>query len=227
MNCADGIQAAVFPKPPIASGTVLADIWPLGTTRAAAVVGQVHGYGEQGADLAAHLRTALRAGTALCDDPGVVLTQINRALLQDLPTGAFAAVTLCVLDAADGRFLYSSAGSACPLLLGPDWKILDSTRAATFPLGLNDDPSLALELSVPPGGTILLRTVGVDRCKSPAGEKYIPGPLAAAISKVADRSAGPLAEAVVRAAGEHAGGTINPNDLAVLAILYRKDDSEE
>jgi len=90
-------------------------------------------------------------------DPAEFLGTINKRLCALLPSGQFATMLAGVLDPAENRFLYASAGSTRPMIWGPGDAEPHLCDSSGLPLGLL--PSAAYEnrsADLPPGGRLFL-----------------------------------------------------------------------
>ncbi|WP_035692135.1 PP2C family protein-serine/threonine phosphatase [Azospirillum halopraeferens] len=90
-------------------------------------------------------------------DPAAFLAAINRRLCPLLPAGQFATMLSGVVDTAENRFVYASAGSTRPLVWGPGGAAPEAGDGSGLPLGLVDGIDYQTRtLPLPPGGRLFL-----------------------------------------------------------------------
>ena len=103
------------------------DVFRLGDTTLALVVGDVVGHGLDAAVAMGQLRGAVRA-LAPTGSPSHVLDALD-LFVEQVPQGAMATLAYAELDLEDGRLTYACAGHPPPLLLGSDggrllWRVV-------------------------------------------------------------------------------------------------------
>jgi serine/threonine-protein kinase RsbW len=94
------------------------DVFRLGDTTLALVVGDVVGHGLDAAVAMGQLRGAVRA-LAPTGSPSRVLDALD-LFVEQVPEGAMATLAYAALDLEDGVLTYACAGHPPPLLVGPD-----------------------------------------------------------------------------------------------------------
>lgn len=101
------------------------DFYDFDTQRAGRLgflVADVTGHGVPAALVAAMVKMAFAAEAACLDDPGLVLTNMNRTLCGRF-AGAYVTACCGVIDAPRRTLRYSSAGHPAPLLRGADGRV--------------------------------------------------------------------------------------------------------
>ncbi|MEU4694618.1 fused response regulator/phosphatase [Actinoplanes sp. NPDC023714] len=155
-----GVELAVRYEPAGAQTEVGGDFYELTVLGGELLVaiGDVAGHSLHAATVMAELRHAVRAYAVEGHSPGAVLELVNRFMRTVLPHDS---ATLCLLtmDPATGRIRMASAGHLPPLVhVGGEATYL----APRGPLLGIDAPRRAeVELTLPPGGTLVLYTDGL------------------------------------------------------------------
>jgi sigma-B regulation protein RsbU (phosphoserine phosphatase) len=90
--------------------------------RLGVLVADVTGHGVPAALVAAMVKMAFAAEAACLDDPGLVLTNMNRTLCGRF-AGAYVTACCGVIDGPTHTLRYSSAGHPAPLLRGSDGRV--------------------------------------------------------------------------------------------------------
>ena len=88
-------------------------------------------------------------------DPAAFLATVNKRLCALLPNGQFATMLAGVVDPAENRFVYASAGSTKPMVWAPGDTAPTLGESAGLPLGLLASADYeARELPLTPGGRL-------------------------------------------------------------------------
>lgn len=94
------------------------DVFPLADDRLGIVIGDVMGHGLRAATVMGRLRGALRAYALEDDDPGSVLSRLDREM-QHFERGQTATAVYAILHPGTGELRYSCAGHMPPALVAP------------------------------------------------------------------------------------------------------------
>jgi serine phosphatase RsbU (regulator of sigma subunit)/PAS domain-containing protein len=189
------------------------EVMRLSDGRIAAVIGDVCGKGVAAARHTARLRYGLRTLLGRLPTPGRALAAFNRLVVDDFADDEYVTLALVVVDPADGAVTWASAGHPPPLVAGEELD-LDSVDGDP-PAGLFAESTYAdHRLRLPVGAALVLYTDGVIEARS-AGTEFGAAGLAAAVRR--GGSADAIAEGLLEAVTEHAGGTLD-DDAAVLVL---------
>ncbi|MFO1498397.1 MAG: SpoIIE family protein phosphatase [Verrucomicrobiota bacterium] len=138
------------------------------------IVADVMGKGLPAAMFAAILRTLLRAVPEWTNQPGQLLSRVNRLLFRELSAvDMFITAQLVFVDTAERRLLAASAGH-CPMLLATesDPNVLTLSPEGV-PLGILPEASFGVqEMTLPCNSRLLLYTDGLTEARSPEGEFF-------------------------------------------------------
>ncbi|BBH65619.1 hypothetical protein ACTI_23040 [Actinoplanes sp. OR16] len=155
-----GVELAVRYEPAGAQTEVGGDFYELTVLGGELLVaiGDVAGHSLHAATVMAELRHAVRAYAVEGHPPGAVLELVNRFMRTVLPHDS---ATLCLLtmDPATGRIRMASAGHLPPLVHVNGEATFLSPRGPL--LGIDAPRRAELELTLPPGGTLVLYTDGL------------------------------------------------------------------
>jgi sigma-B regulation protein RsbU (phosphoserine phosphatase) len=107
------------------------------------------------------LRSALRAYTLIEDDPGAVLTYLDRKI-HHFEAGNLATVLYATVSPDHRELTVSSAGHLPPILARPDQAAELLPVPADLPVGVGDDiPRRSTTFALDPGATVALYADGL------------------------------------------------------------------
>jgi phosphoserine phosphatase RsbU/P len=138
------------------------DVFPLSGGRLGVVVGDVAGSGLTAAVVMGRLRSALRAYALEFDDPGVVLSKLDRKA-NHFERQAMATIVYLVLDASHRRAHLAVAGHPPPVLAAPG-RCADFVAAPVDPpigFGLATTGRRGSTVELPEGAVLVLYTDGL------------------------------------------------------------------
>jgi sigma-B regulation protein RsbU (phosphoserine phosphatase) len=196
------------------------DFFPIDEARFGFVVGDVSGKGIPAALFMAVSHTVLRATALRGATPNECLATVNRLLV---PQGGHMYVTLFygVLDLDSGRFQWSVAGHAPPLLLRAGRAPSQLEGPCGLMVGMFDEAEYELaDRTLEPGDTILVYTDGVTEAANATGEMFGRARLASAFRDFHPATAAGAVERVITEVGRFAGEPPRADDVTVLAVRY-------
>lgn len=137
------------------------DLMQLGDGCAAAVIGDVQGHDPTAAALMGQVRTAIHAYTAAGADPGEVLAQTNR-LLVDLSPNRFTSCLYFTVDVGRQLLEVANAGHLPALLHHPGGAVQLIEPEPGLLLGIEPETEYkSIHVALPPGATLVLYTDGM------------------------------------------------------------------
>jgi serine phosphatase RsbU (regulator of sigma subunit)/anti-sigma regulatory factor (Ser/Thr protein kinase) len=148
------------------------DALPIGDGDVLIAIADVMGKGMPAALLATILRTSLRARLDLADDPGLLLSEINRQISPDLARlDSFITAQIAFYSNDSQELLFASAGH-CPILRYPNGNPTgEQLRSGGVPLGvLSTEHYTTHRITVSPGDRFLFLTDGIYEAESPDGQ---------------------------------------------------------
>ena len=148
------------------------DALPIGDGDVLIAIADVMGKGMPAALLATVLRTSLRARLDLADDPGLLLSEVNRQISPDLARlDSFITAQIAFFSHDSQELLYASAGH-CPILRYPKGNPHgEQLRSGGVPLGVvSTEIYTTHRVPVTPGDRFLFLTDGIYEAESPEGQ---------------------------------------------------------
>jgi len=148
------------------------DVLPIGDKGVLLSIADVMGKGIPAAMLATILRTTIRAHSEMADNPGGLLTVVNRQLGVDLNNlGMFITAQLAFFPNASDELIFASAGH-CPLLrFSPGDTCASASIGGGVPLGVMDEVEYeSMRERIAPGDRLIFLTDGVYEAQSATGE---------------------------------------------------------
>ncbi|MGA9578209.1 MAG: PP2C family protein-serine/threonine phosphatase, partial [Terrimicrobiaceae bacterium] len=160
-------------QPALKAGGDYFDLISLSTGATFAVIADVMGKGVSAALLANMLRTNIRAHLELAEDPGRLLTAINRIMAPDLAKLGMFITAACAWISPDGGEIKVASAGHPPALLGSAGRSRSCLRAPALPIGVLEDTRYETHLSTFDVGELLfLYTDGIPEACDPDGEFY-------------------------------------------------------
>jgi serine phosphatase RsbU (regulator of sigma subunit) len=146
------------------------DVFELGPSEWAVVIGDVCGKGADAASLTALVRYTIRALATPQREPSDVLALVNQAILRQRSDNRFCTVAMLRLSLnPDGgaRVTFSNGGHPLPLLMRADGSAEPFGLPGTL-LGVVPDPDLSHQaFEIAPGDSLVLYTDGVTEARAP------------------------------------------------------------
>jgi phosphoserine phosphatase RsbU/P len=152
------------------------------------------------------------------DEPARVVTAVDQRLRQDAHADQFVTLFYGILDAASGHLCYSNAGQNPPLIVSgcgrTDWQKLVNTGP---PLGILDDGRWTQrEVTICPGGILILYTDGITEAQNRQGDFYDPERLLLSAQRQSGLSAEEMAETILSDVSRFTGSQLQLDDVALL-----------
>jgi sigma-B regulation protein RsbU (phosphoserine phosphatase) len=183
LDMAREIQNHLFPGPPRQAGL---DVWgsvrpadvsgdfydflSLDQDRLLIVLGDVTGHGFDSALLMATARAYIRAivHTLGCHDLGKTMHEANLLLSYDVGDERFVSLSMVLLDCAQWKLSYVSAGQPPAYLVSENGELRELVTPKNLPLGIEAGVTYrVLETHLSPGDTLAMATDGVIEACSP------------------------------------------------------------
>jgi sigma-B regulation protein RsbU (phosphoserine phosphatase) len=112
-------------------------------------------------------RALLRSIAPQHTSPSQTLEHLNRALLEDFPSGKFVTMIYGVLDARSRQFAVSSAGHLPPLMVNRETRFLELDTGLPLGLAPSSYPERAVALAA--DTHVLLYTDGITEAENENG----------------------------------------------------------
>ena len=222
-----GVEAAASYLPATGGTTVVGDFYDLFHARGpwwCTVMGDVCGKGTEAAKVTALARYTLRAEATQHLSPAAVLTQLNRALLDQRAEERFLTAVYATFRATPGGLAgrLCTAGHPPALIRRADGRVREAGRPGSL-LGFLPDVSLAdARFRLSAGDVLLLYTDGATEARprrAPGGTSDLFGPdaLSAALAGCAGLDAAGVITRLGEILARHCGGWAS-DDTALLAL---------
>jgi len=233
MHLAREIQQRMFPAnapdlpgfniaggcfPAKATGGDFFDYIPMADNGVGICIGDVSSHGVGPALVMSLIRAYLRALSRAQTDPGVVLSETNDIVCDDIEEGRFATVFLCRLEPHRHSMVYAGAGHESYLLHGSgESTVLESTG---LPLGLVRDRPIASApaVTLQPGELVLLVSDGTFESVSADGKLFGLERVLDVVRANRHLSAAEIVATLCRAAQEFGNHAPQKDDMTVVVI---------
>jgi anti-sigma regulatory factor (Ser/Thr protein kinase) len=188
------------------------------------VIGDVTDKGVPAALVMATSRSMLRSAAHNHSDPGLVLAEVNDALVSEIPPAMFVTCLYAIVDTHSGEIVFANAGHNLPYVRDPSGVI--ELRATGMPLGLM--PGMSYDVhkhQLGAGDVMVLTSDGITEAHSEEGEMYgFPRLMKRVAVKPAD---GDLVSALVGDLEVFTGPDAEQEDDITLVVVRRTNTAAE
>ena len=207
-------------KPALKAGGDYFDLISLSSGATFAVIADVMGKGVSAALLANILRTNIRARLDLAEEPGRLLTAINRIMAPDLAKlGMFITASCAWISPDGGEIKVASAGHP-PALLGSAGRSRCCLQSPGLPIGVLEDTRYETRLSTFDVGELLfLYTDGIPEACAPDGEFFDVDGIKRDLAKSPPTSAQEIVERVLDSVDYFSHHSSPTDDRTLVAII--------
>lgn len=232
LETARSIQSSILPElPPQMNGVPIAhaylpatevggdfyDVLALEDGRLALAVGDVAGHGASSGLIMAMAKSALAVQTTVDPEVESVFATLNRTVHQSARQRLLTTLCYAVLDPAERRMLYASAGHLFPYRVTPEGRVF-ALESVAYPLGVR--PTLAVQSRserLAAGDLVVLFSDGVIEARRPGSDEMFGF---ARLEEVLRRQAGAspeqAREAILEAVEAFRGKGPRDDDLTLL-----------
>jgi sigma-B regulation protein RsbU (phosphoserine phosphatase) len=194
------------------------DVFRVGDTERAVVMGDVCGKGPKAAALTGLARHTVRTAALYEDRPSGVLKVLNDAVLREELIDQFCTVAYGKIepDGGTAKLTLATGGHPLPYLLRPDGRVQQIGEPGSI-LGVMEDPDLPdVVINLFPGDVVVLYTDGVTDERGPDVED---GWLSAMLPSLTGLNANAIVDSIERAAVDYLPGEPR-DDIALLVLKY-------
>ena len=222
----NGVDVSALMQPAKEVGGDFYDAFTLENGNYCAMIGDISGKGVGGALFMALTKSILRDRMKQIMDPAAVLNKVNDDLCAQNPEGMFATVFIVVIDPMTGRVQYANAGHNAPLLIsGGEVSFLNPEPGIA--LGLFEDAGIRNgNLTLKKGEGFLLYTDGVTEAVNTEKAFYGAERLLSLLKNNTPKESSAAANSVKNSVEEFFAGCEQFDDITVLSLFYRGEDSE-
>jgi serine phosphatase RsbU (regulator of sigma subunit) len=197
------------------------DFLVLGPERLGLVIGDVAGKGIAAALLMANLQAHLRSQCLMAvDQPGKLLTSVNRLFYENTPSSSYATLLFAEYDNKTQRLRYINCGHLSGLLLRSDDSVnrLESTCTV---LGLFADWVCSVaECRIGAGDVLALYTDGATESFNDADEEFGESGILSSLKRNRDQSPPEIAKTILTDVQGFAAGEQH-DDITLIVAKYR------
>jgi len=212
------IFAAITPAKKV--GGDFYDFFFLDENRLCFAIGDVSGKGVPAALFMAVIKTLFKAIAGRVQNPGEILSTVNREICRDNDSQMFTTLFCGILDTRTGEIRYSNGGHNPPYHLSRAG-VQQVPKTGGRVLGLLEETTYAgSRLVLGPGETLLLYTDGVTEALDPAEQFFSERRLESILTQINFASAREQIEHLTREITLFAAGAEQADDITTLAIRF-------
>jgi len=212
------IFAAITPAKKV--GGDFYDFFFLDENRLCFAIGDVSGKGVPAALFMAVTKTLFKAIAGRVQNPGEILSTVNREICRDNDSQMFTTLFCGILDTRTGEIRYSNGGHNPPYHLSRAG-VQQVPKTGGRVLGLLEETTYAgSRLVLGPGETLLLYTDGVTEALDPAEQFFSERRLESILTQINFASAREQIEYLTREITLFAAGAEQADDITTLAIRF-------
>ena len=212
------IFAAITPAKKV--GGDFYDFFFLDENRLCFAIGDVSGKGVPAALFMAVIKTLFKAIAGRVQNPGEILSTVNREICRDNDSQMFTTLFCGILDTRTGEIRYSNGGHNPPYHLSRAG-VQQVPKTGGRVLGLLEETTYAgSRLVLGPGETLLLYTDGVTEALDPAEQFFSERRLESILTQINFASAREQIEYLTGEITLFAAGAEQADDITTLAIRF-------
>ena len=218
-----GLDIAGKSFPADATGGDYFDFLPMLDNCLGIVIGDVTGHGVGPALLMAETRAYLRVLSRFNSDAGIILTEANHVLAEDLGSERFVTLFLARLNPKKRSIAYVNAGHIPGYILGASGEVLAPLRRTGIPLGLRPDTTYheSGEIELSPGQMILMLTDGFEETVGVDEEMLGSERVLELIRRHRQAPAEEIVQALYDLVHEFGGGSPQIDDLTAIVVKVK------
>ena len=204
------------------------DVIPLDSGRVVITIADVSGKHMRGAIKLPLFKAAFLATAQVWDDPGQILSHVNRIVYPLLQPEMFISACVIILDLDNHRLLYANAGQDPPVFVrGNATHEMVLLETGGLVLGVDANAGYPTEEQrLEPGDTLCLYTDGVIEARDQDGKEFgylsLEGRIQAGVAL--DLSAQAIADNVFEAVHQHFHGVRQRDDITLVVLRYRPQE---
>ena len=214
-----GFDCAAASLPARGVGGDFYDLFPIGGSRWALLLGDASGKGVAAGLVASAVQARVNTAARLAHlTPEQLMATVNRDVYATTDGARYATAIYGELDAATSELKLVVAGHLPAIIIGESTRQWCTTGGA---LGLIQDQTFeARPLALPSGSMLVAYTDGVTDALNDAGEEYPEEDLLDLLDRRRDRSAADVCAAVLDAVRAHRGLRQDQDDVTVMVIKH-------
>lgn len=195
------------------------DVRPLPGDRWAAVIADVSGKGVSSALLASFLQGAFLMATGAAAEIGLLMTHLNRFLLERTRGEKYATMFYCIVDRS-GHMSYVNAGHCAPYLVNADGR-LRKLHTTGMPVGMLEEAEFQIvETQLEPGDKVVLYSDGMTEAENAAGQFFDAERVRLCVRENSGLGAADLHQRLMDAVDQFTEGGSVRDDITALVLEY-------
>ena len=164
-------------------------------------------------------RTLLKGAALGRQHPGKVLTEVNKVINSENPTGMFVTVLYTIFDQATNSVTFSNGGHNHPLLVHRDGTSQYLEMPDGIALGVFDGFDYDVrQRELEPGDNLILYTDGVTEAMNSEGELFGEERLQVVVSDAVKQGVRDLTVPIVDAVHEYSKGEPQTDDITCMSL---------
>lgn len=185
-------------------------------------VGDVSDKGVPAALLMAVTKTLLKSMAVLDLAPDTILSRANVEISSNNDALMFITVFCGIINCRKGELVYSNAGHNPPLILRNSGEVEWLELPVGLVLGVDADASYSTKsILLNPGDTVVVYTDGVTEAMNSERQLFSEARLIDTARRFINADAQEVVKGIAAAVHEYADGTVQSDDITIMAIKYR------
>jgi phosphoserine phosphatase RsbU/P len=215
-----GFECAAASLPARGVGGDFYDVFPLGDSSWALLLGDASGKGVAAGLVASAVQARVNAAARHAHlEPAQLMAAIDRDVYATTDGARYATAIYAVLDTARSMLTLVNGGHPSLLVLPPDTARVTRIDATGPALGLIEAGRFASRsIALAPGSIVLAVTDGVTEALNEAGDEFGDDVLDELLASVRTQSAAYICETILQAVRGHRGSRQDQDDVTVMAI---------
>ncbi|HEX6531314.1 MAG TPA: SpoIIE family protein phosphatase, partial [Nitrospira sp.] len=208
--------------PALEMGGDFYDFFLIDDKRLGVVIADVSGKGVPAAIFMAVSRSLIKATALASVSPSECLEHVNRLLCPDNESAMFVTVFYGILHTETGELEFSNGGHNVPYVIGGD-RLVPVGTPSGMALGIVDDVRYQTSrVSLSPGETLVLYTDGVTEAMDAQGRLFSTPRFERTLHRLSTQRPIDLLTKVVEDVQAFSSGTLQADDITMLALRYRQ-----
>jgi serine phosphatase RsbU (regulator of sigma subunit)/anti-sigma regulatory factor (Ser/Thr protein kinase) len=208
--------------PALEMGGDFYDFFLIDDNRLGVVIADVSGKGVPAAIFMAVSRSLIKATALASVSPSECLEHVNRLLCPDNESAMFVTVFYGILHTETGELEFSNGGHNVPYVIGGD-RLVPVGTPSGMALGIVDDVRYQTSrVSLSAGETLVLYTDGVTEAMDAQGRLFSTPRFERTLHRLSTQRPIDLLTKVVEDVHAFSSGTLQTDDITMLALRYRQ-----
>ncbi len=198
------------------------DYFDLGGSRIGLVIADVSGKGVPAAFFMSMTRVVMETEARKGLDPGEVLVEVNKRLLEHNPVSLFVTMFYGIIDLKTGNFIYSNGGHNNPFIVRDNENVEELRPTKDVAIGVvESDSYVQEEVSLLPGDTLFLYTDGITEAFDKNENMFDELRLINSLKNKYDYPLETFLNTVLEDVRDFVGGNVQSDDLTCIAFRYK------